>query len=407
MVFFVKKDVKLPDVYILSGVRTPIGSFLGSLSTLNVSDLGAVAIKGAIQQAGIPKEEIQEVIFGMLSIAGNGNSPVQKAVEKAGLQSNVICSTVNKLCASSMKSVMFAAGLIQTGAQDVVVAGGMESMSTIPFIFKRGSTTLGMPNKENQKTPGNLFDGLVETLTDPFFNAIMGKVAEETAKKFNITRKDQDEFALLSYKRSAAASESDAFKDELVPVEVPATNNKPGFIFSQDEEYKRIQLDKFHALRPVFDPKGTITSGNASTLNDGAAAVVLASGEAVERLKVKPLARIVGYADGAVDPVDFTIAPTTAINKLLDITGVKKEDVALWEINEAFSVVALANVKLLGIDMDKVNVHGGGVSLGHPVGMSGARLVLHLAHTLQKGELGVASICNGGGGASAVLIEKL
>ncbi|XP_049872498.1 acetyl-CoA acetyltransferase, mitochondrial isoform X2 [Pectinophora gossypiella] len=392
--------VSLNEVVIVSAVRTPIGSFRGSLASLSASELGAVAVKGAIERAGIPKEEIKEVYIGNVCSANMGQAPARQAVIFAGLPKSTICTTVNKVCASGMKSVMLAAQGLQTGAQDVILAGGMESMSNVPFYLKRGETTYG----GMQLVDGIVFDGL----TDVYNKFHMGNCAENTAKKLDISRKQQDEYAISSYKRSAAAYEAKAFADEIVPVPVPQKRGAPPVIFAADEEYHRVNFEKFEKLSTVFQREnGTVTAGNASTLNDGAAALVLMTAEAAQRLNAKPLARVVGFADGECDPIDFPIAPAVAIPKLLEKTGVKKDDVALWEINEAFSVVAVANQKLLDLDPSKVNVHGGAVSLGHPIGMSGARLVVHLCHALKKGEKGVASICNGGGGASSIMIEKL
>ncbi|XP_028036456.1 acetyl-CoA acetyltransferase, mitochondrial isoform X3 [Bombyx mandarina] len=391
--------VSLNEVVIASAVRTPMGSFRGSLSSLSASELGAVAVNAAIERAGIPKEEIKEVYIGNVCSANLGQAPARQAVIFAGLPKSTICTTVNKVCASGMKSIMLAAQGLQTGAQDIILAGGMESMSNVPFYLKRGETSYG----GMQLVDGIVFDGL----TDVYNKFHMGNCAENTAKKLQITRQDQDEYAVNSYKRSAAAYEAKAFVDELVPVPVPQKRGAP-VIFAEDEEYKRVNFEKFTKLSTVFQKEnGTVTAGNASTLNDGAAALVLMTADAAKRLNVKPIARIVGFADGECDPIDFPIAPAVAIPKLLEKTGVRKEDVALWEINEAFSVVAVANQKLLGLDPSKINVHGGAVSLGHPIGMSGARIVVHLCHALKKGEKGVASICNGGGGASSVMIEKM
>ncbi|KAI5646109.1 glutaredoxin-like domain (DUF836) domain-containing protein [Phthorimaea operculella] len=392
--------VALNEVVIASAVRTPMGSFRGSLASLQASELGAVAVKAAVERAGIPMEEIKEVYIGNVCSGGMGQAPARQAVIFAGLPKSTICTTVNKVCASGMKSVMLAAQGLQTGAQDVMLAGGMESMSNVPFYLKRGETTYG----GMQLIDGIVFDGL----TDVYNKFHMGNCAENTAKKFEITRKQQDDYAINSYKRAAAAYEAKAFADELVPVPVPQKRGAPPKIFEADEEYHRVNFEKFEKLGTVFQKEnGTVTAGNASTLNDGAAALVLMTAEAAQRLNVKPLARIVGFADGECDPIDFPIAPTIAIPKLLQQTGVKKDDVALWEINEAFSTVAVANQKILDLDPAKLNVHGGAVSLGHPIGMSGARLVVHLCHALKKGEKGVAAICNGGGGASSIMIEKL
>ncbi|XP_030767943.1 acetyl-CoA acetyltransferase, mitochondrial isoform X2 [Sitophilus oryzae] len=388
------------DVVIVSAVRTPIGSFLGSLSTLPATKLGGVAVQAAIERAGIPKDEVKEVFLGNVCQGGVGQAPARQATIFAGLPTSTICTTINKVCASGMKSVMLGAQALQTGAQEVVLAGGMESMSNVPYYLKRGQTPYGGVN---------LIDGVVfDGLTDVYNKIHMGNCAENTAKKIGINRAQQDEFAINSYKRSAQAWQNKVFESEIVPVSVPQKRGQPDVVFSEDEEYKRVNFEKFGKLATVFQREnGTVTAGNASTLNDGAAALILTTQKNAERLNLKPLARIVGYADGACEPIDFPIAPAVAIPKLLKQTGVNKDDVALWEINEAFSVVVLANQKLLELDPAKVNVHGGAVSLGHPIGMSGARIVVHLVHALKPGEKGVASICNGGGGASSIMIERL
>ncbi|GBP43485.1 Acetyl-CoA acetyltransferase B, mitochondrial [Eumeta japonica] len=392
--------VSLNEVVIASAVRTPMGSFRGSLASMTAPELGAIAVKAAIERAGIPKEEIKEVYMGNVCSANLGQAPARQATIFAGLPKNTICTTINKVCASGMKSIMLAAQGLQTGTQDVILAGGMESMSNVPFYLKRGETSYG----GMQLVDGIVFDGL----TDVYNKFHMGNCAENTAKKLEITRQEQDDYAISSYKRSAAAYEAKVFADELVPVSVPQKKGMQPLIFSEDEEYKRVNFEKFSKLATVFQKEnGTVTAGNASTLNDGAAALILLTADAAQKLNVKPLARIVGFADAECDPIDFPIAPAFAIPKLLEKTGVHQNDVALWEINEAFSVVPVANQKLLNLDPTKVNVHGGAVSLGHPIGMSGARIVVHLVHALQKGQKGVASICNGGGGASSVMIEKL
>lgn len=299
-----------------------------------------------------------------------------------------------------MKSIMLGAQALQAGHQDVVLAGGMESMSNVPYYLKRGQTPYGGVNLVD----GVVFDGL----TDVYNKIHMGNCAENTAKKLGITKQQQDEFAINSYKRSAQAWQNRVFDSEIVSVNVPQRRGQPDAIFAEDEEYKRVNFEKFGKLATVFQREnGTVTAGNASTLNDGAAALILTTQAAADRLSLKPLARIVGFADGACEPIDFPIAPATAVPKLLQQTGVNKNDVALWEINEAFSVVVLACQHLMDIDPSRVNVHGGAVSLGHPIGMSGARIVVHLVHALKQGEKGVASICNGGGGASSIMIEKL
>lgn len=391
---------QLNEVVIISAVRTPIGSFLGSLSPLSATKLGSVAIQGAIEHAGIPKDEVKEVFMGNVCQGGVGQAPARQSTLFAGLPKATICTTINKVCASGMKSIILASQNLQTGHQEVVLAGGMESMSNVPYYLRRGQTPYGGVN---------LIDGIVfDGLTDVYNKFHMGNCAENTAKKMGITRQQQDDFAISSYKRSAQAYENKAFESELIPVNVPQKRGQPDLVFSSDEEYKRVNLDKFGRLSTVFQKEnGTVTAGNASTLNDGAAALILTTLEGAKRLQAKPLARVVGFEDGATDPIDFPIAPAVAIPKLLKKTGVGKDEVALWEINEAFSVVVLANQNILELDPAKVNVHGGAVSLGHPIGMSGARIVVHLVHALKPGEKGLASICNGGGGASAILIEKL
>ncbi|KAB0802858.1 hypothetical protein PPYR_05044 [Photinus pyralis] len=390
----------LHDVVIISATRTPIGSFLGSLSSLSAPQLGAVAVKSAVEQAGIPKEEIQEVYFGNVCQGGVGQAPARQATIFAGLPKSTICTTVNKVCASGMKSVMLAAQSLQAGHQECILAGGMESMSNVPYYMKRGQTPYG---------GCTLIDGIVsDGLTDVYNKFHMGNCAENTAKKLGITRKQQDEYAISSYKRSEAAHAANVFASEVVPVPVPQRRGQPDKIFAQDEEYTRVDFNKFDKLNTVFQKEnGTVTAGNASTLNDGASALIITTAAAAKRLNAKPLARIVDFRDAEIDPIDFPIAPVGAIKDLLQRTGVKKDDVAMWEINEAFSVVAVACQQLLDIDPSKVNMHGGAVSLGHPIGMSGARIVTHLVHALKPGQKGVAAICNGGGGASSIMIEKL
>jgi len=391
---------KLNEVFIVSSARTPIGSFRSSLASMPATKLGSIVIQQAISRAGIPKEEIKEVYMGNVLQAMAGQSPARQAVLFAGLPINTECTTINKVCASGMKSIMLAAQSLMCGHQDVMIAGGMESMSNTPYYLERGETPYGGLK---------LVDSIVyDGLTDVYNKFHMGNCGENTAKKHNINREQQDEYALNSYKLSTAAIQAGILKNEIVPVTIPGKKGKPDIVISEDEEYKRINFEKFKTLPTVFQREGgTITAANASTLNDGAAAGVLMTEDAVKRLKVKPLARIVGFADAAIDPIDFPIAPAHSITKLLEQTGVKKDDIALWEINEAFSVVVLANIKILGLDLAKVNIHGGAVSLGHPIGMSGARIAFHLAHVLKPGQKGLASICNGGGGSSAILVEKL
>lgn len=392
--------VKLNDVVIVSATRTPMGSFLGRLSSLSAPKLGAIAIQAAIERASISKDNVTEVYMGNVCQAFLGQAPARQATLFAGFPKSTVCTTVNKVCASGMKSIMLASQSLQCGHQEIVLAGGMESMSNVPFYLPRGEIKYGGMKLED----GIVFDGL----TDVYNKCHMGNCAENTAKKYNITRDEQDIYAISSYKRSAAAYVNKSFQEELVPVSVPQRRGNPDIIFNEDEEYKKVNFDKFGKLNTVFQKEnGTVTAGNASTLNDGAAALVLTTETVAEKMNLKPLARIIAFQDAATDPIDFPIAPSFGISKLLENTGFNKNDVALWEINEAFSVVAIANQKLLDLDPNKVNVHGGAVSLGHPIGMSGARLVVHLAHALKVGEKGVASICNGGGGASSILIEKL
>lgn len=392
---------KFNDVVIVSATRTPIGSFQSSLSALSASRLGAVAVESAIKQAGIAKEDVDEVVLGNVVAAGMGQAPARQAAIFAGLPSKVCCTTINKVCSSGMKSVSIAAQTLMLGqGQEVIVAGGMESMSNVPYYLRRGPTPYGGVN---------LIDGIVhDGLWDPYNKFHMGNCAENTAKKLNITRQQQDEYAISSYKRAADAWKNKIFDAEITPVSIPQKKGKPDIVITEDEEYKRVNFDKFGNLATVFQKEnGTVTAGNASTLNDAACALVLMTAEAAEKHKCKPLARVVGFADAETDPIDFPIAPALAVPKLLKQTGIKKEDVALWEVNEAFSLVVLANMKLLDVDIKNVNVHGGAVSIGHPIGMSGARIVTHLVHNLKKGEFGCASICNGGGGASSIMIEKL
>lgn len=389
----------LKEVVIVSAVRTPIGSFLGSLSTVPATKLGAAAISAAVQKAGISPEAVNEVYMGNVLQGRQGQAPSRQATLGAGLPITTPTTTINKVCASGMKAIMLASQSLMCGHQEVMVAGGMESMSNVPFYLKRGNLPYGGIQLED----GVVFDGL----TDAYNKFHMGNCAENTAKKYKISREAQDEFAVRSYTLSQKSAASGVFASEIIPVEVPQRKGDPIKV-TEDEEYKKTDFSKFKTLKPVFQKEnGTVTAANASTLNDGAAALVLMTAEAAKKYGAKPLARVVSFSDAAIDPIDFPTAPAYAIPKLFEKSGVKKEDVALWEINEAFSVVVLANVELLKIDINKVNIHGGAVSIGHPIGMSGARITGHLAHQLKAGEYGVASICNGGGGASAILIQKL
>jgi len=352
-----------------------------------------------VTRAGVPKDAIDEVIMGNVLQGSQGQAPARQATLGAGLDYDTPCTTVNKVCASGMKAVMMASQSLMCGHQDVMVAGGMESMSNVPYYLKRGATPYG----GIKVIDGIVFDGL----SDAYNHCHMGNCAENTAKKYNVTREEQDDYAIRSYELSRKAAESGAFDAEIAPVTIPQRRGDPKVV-NADEEFLRANFEKFRTLKPVFQKEnGTVTAANASTLNDGAAALVLMTAQAAEKHGVKPLARVVGFADAAIDPMDFPVAPAFAIPKMLERAGIKTEDVAMWEVNEAFSVVALANAKILGIGMERVNIHGGAVSIGHPIGMSGARITGHLAHALQKGQVGVAGICNGGGGASAIIIEKL
>lgn len=341
-----------------------------------------------------------QIFFGNVCSANLGQSPAKQVVIYAGLPTSVICSVVNKLCSSSTKSIILATQALQTGAQDVVLAGGMESMSNVPFYLKRGEIPYGGIS---------LIDGLLfDAFTDVYTKYHAGNCAEYIAKKYEISREEQDDYAILSYKRTEKAYESNVFANELVSVSLPQKHGLPPLLVTEDEEYKRCDFEKMRKLPPVFQKSnGTVTAGNASTLSDGAAALLLMTAQAAQRLNVTPIAKVIGYAEVEINTIDFPEAPSVAIPKLLQVTGVNKEDVALWEINEAFSVVAIVNQRLLDIDIEKYNIHGGAVSIGHPLGMSGARLVAHLVHSLKKGEKGVAATCNGAGGASAIMIEKI
>lgn len=386
-------------VYILSAVRTPMGSFLGSLSTVPATALGATAIRGAVERAGIRPEDVEEVYMGNVLQAGLGQAPARQAALGAGLTHEVPCTTVNKVCASGMKSLALAGAAIANGDADLVVAGGMENMSQVPHYFRgRLGTKFGDLNMQD----GMLLDGL----TDVYNATHMGNCAEMCAAEHDISREDQDAFAVESYTRAAAAWSGGAFAEEIVPVSVPQRRGEPVWV-TEDEEYKQVKMEKIPALRPAFLKEGTVTAANASTLNDGASALVLASAAAVERLGLKPIAKLVAAADAAQAPEWFTTAPAKALPKALAKAGWTSEDVDLWELNEAFAVVGLANNKLLGLDASKVNVNGGAVALGHPLGSSGSRIVVTLLHALRSRGLhkGAAGICNGGGGASALCIE--
>ena len=389
------------EVYIVSAARTPIGSFLGAFSSVSATDLGATAIKGAIEKAGINPADVQEVFMGNVLQAGVGQAPARQAALKAGLSNTVPSTTINKVCASGMKSVMLGAQSIIAGDNDLVVAGGMENMSQTPhYIDGRNGTKFGNIL---------MLDGITKDgLLDVYSKVPMGNCAELCAKEYNLTREDQDAFAVDSYKKSAAAWKNGHFANEVVPVSVPQRKGD-ALIVNEDEEYKNVFLDKIPSLRPAFDKEGTITAANASKLNDGASALVLASAEAVAKYNLKPVAKIVAYADAAHAPEWFTTAPAKAVDKALEKANLTKEDINFWEFNEAFAVVGLANVKILGLDHEKVNIYGGAVALGHPLGNSGSRILVTLVNVLKQNnaKYGGAAICNGGGGASAVIIENI
>ncbi len=392
----------MKEVYIISAARTPIGSFGGSLTSLSATQLGSIAIKGAVSKAGIDPKLIQEVFFGNVISSGLGQAPATQVAVGAGLGYEIPCTLVNKVCASGMKAIMLGAQSIMLGHNDVVVAAGAESMSNIPYYLMKARYGYKYGN-------GELLDGLTyDGLTDVYNRCAMGVCADNTAKEMSISRQDQDTYAINSYKRAAAAWAAGKFKEEVVPVEITGRKGDVT-IFAEDEEYKNVNFDKIPGLKPVFTKEGTVTAANASTINDGGAAVILMSKEKAKELGLTPIAKIRGFADAAQDPMWFTTTPSLAIPKAMKLAGVDKKDVDYYEINEAFSAVALANNKLLEINPDKVNVNGGAVALGHPLGASGARITITLANILkqQNASIGVAGICNGGGGASAIVIEKL
>ena len=395
------KSYNMKEVVIVSAVRTPIGSFMGALSGIPAPRLGAVAIKGALDRIGLKPELVEEVLMGNVVQAGTGQAPARQASIYAGIPDTVPCTTVNKVCSSGMKAVMQAAQSIALGDTSIVVAGGMENMSLIPhYVHMRNGIKFG---------PATLVDGMQrDGLVDVYDENAMGVCADACAVKYNFSREEQDAFAIQSYKRSAEAWKSGKFKKEVVPVEVPQRKGDP-LLVSEDEEYKNVILEKIPQLRPAFSKDGTVTAANASTINDGAAALVLMSSERATALGIEPMARIRSYADAAQEPKWFTTAPAKALPKALDRAGVDIDDVDFFEFNEAFAVVGLANMKLLGIPAEKVNVNGGAVSLGHPLGCSGARIITTLLGVLEQngGHLGAAAICNGGGGASAIVVERI
>ncbi|MEH1006482.1 acetyl-CoA C-acyltransferase [Winogradskyella sp. ECml5-4] len=388
------------DVVIVSAVRTPIGSFLGSLSTVPAPRLGAAAIKGALDKINLKPELVDEVIMGNVVQAGTGQAPARQAAIYAGLPNTIPCTTVNKVCASGMKAVMQAAQAIQLGDAEIVVAGGMENMSLIPHYYHaRTGTKFG---------PATLEDGMQKDgLVDAYDNNAMGVCADLCATEYKFSREDQDAFAVQSYERSKAAWDAGKFENEVIAVEVPQRRGEP-VIIDKDEEYTNVRMDKIPALRPAFTKDGTVTAANASTINDGAAAMILMSREKAEELGLQPIAVIKGYADAAHEPEWFTTAPAKALPKALAKANIDIKDVDFFEFNEAFSIVGLANMKILGLDDSNVNVNGGAVSLGHPLGCSGVRILVTLINVLQQNNanIGAAAICNGGGGASAVVLER-
>ncbi|SFD24601.1 acetyl-CoA C-acyltransferase [Algibacter pectinivorans] len=388
------------EVVIVSAVRTPIGSFLGSLSTISAPKLGAIAIQGALEKISLNPELVEEVLMGNVVQAGTGQAPARQAAIFAGIPNTVPCTTVNKVCASGMKAVMQAAQSIALGDANIIVAGGMENMSLIPhYLYARNATKFG----STTLVDGMQKDGLV----DVYHKNAMGVYADLCATKYKFSREDQDAYAINSYNRSAKAWENGKFNNEIVPVEVPQRRGEP-IIVIKDEEYSKVKMDKIPQLQPAFSKDGTVTAANASTINDGAGAMVLMSKEKAQELDLKVLATIKSYADTAHEPEWFTTSPSKALPKALNKIGMELDDVDFFELNEAFSVVGLANMKILGLSNERVNVNGGAVSLGHPLGCSGVRILITLLNVLEQNnaKIGAAAICNGGGGASAMIIER-
>ena len=388
------------EVVIVSVARTPIGSFLGALSTIPAPKLGAIAIKGALEKINLKPELVEEVLMGNVVQAGTGQAPARQAAIYAGIPNTVPCTTINKVCASGMKTVMQAAQSIALGDTNIVVAGGMENMSLIPhYLYARNGTKFG---------PTTLVDGMQKDgLVDAYDQNAMGVCADACATKYEFSREEQDAYAIQSYERSADAWETGKFNNEVVPVEVPQRRGEP-LIVVKDEEYTNVRMDKIPQLRPAFTKDGTVTAANASTINDGAGAMVLMSKEKADELGLKPLATIKSYADAAQEPEWFTTAPAKALPKALDKAGITIDDIDFFEFNEAFAIVGLANMKILGLTDKNVNVNGGAVSLGHPLGCSGVRILITLLNVLEQNnaKIGAAAICNGGGGASAMIIER-
>lgn len=392
----------MKEVFIVSAVRTPMGSFMGSLASVPATKLGATAVKGALDRINMDPALVQEIYMGNVLQAGEGQAPARQVAIGAGLSNETPATTINKVCASGMKAVMIATQAIKAGDADIIVAGGMENMSSVPHYFSaRNATKLGDVKMQD----GMVLDGL----TDVYNKVHMGVCAEKCAAEYEISREDQDNFAVESYKRSAKAWTDGKFQNEVVPVEIPQRKGEP-VIFAEDEEYKSVNFDRISTLPTVFQrEKGTVTAANASTLNDGASALILVSKEKMEELGLKPLAKIISYADAAHEPEWFTTAPSKALPKALKKANMEISDIDYFEFNEAFSVVGLANNKILGLDAGKVNVNGGAVSLGHPLGSSGSRIIVTLINVLKQnnGRYGAAAICNGGGGASAIVIENM
>lgn len=393
--------MKKREVYIVSALRTPIGAFGGSLSSLSAPKLGGLVIKSALDSISLPSTAIDEVYMGNVLQANVGQAPARQAAKNAGLSDNVSCTTINKVCASGMKSIALATQSILLGDANIAVAGGMESMSQTPYYLT--SQRWGSKFGNTDAIDGIIKDGL----TDAYGNVTMGSCAESCAVNYSFTREEQDEYAINSYKRTASAWKEGRFNEEVIPIEV--ITKKGTAIVSEDEEYKNVNFDKIAGLKPVFKKDGTITATNSSTINDGAAALILMDKETTLKLGLKPLARIVSYADAEQAPENFTTSPSVALPKALGKANLKVTDIDYFEINEAFSVVALANMKILELNPDKVNVNGGAVSMGHPLGCSGARIVVSLINILKQNnaKYGAAAICNGGGGASALIIENI
>lgn len=392
----------MKEVYIISAVRTPMGSFGGSLKEVSATQLGAIAIRGALDKAGVDGSLVNDVLMGCVLQANLGQAPARQAAKFAGLPDEVNCTTVNKVCASGMKALSQAAQSIRLGDADIIVAGGMESMSNVPFYVD----SLRWGNKYGNT---NLIDGLAKDgLTDVYDGKAMGNAAELCASECGISRKDQDDFAIESYQRSQRAWESGRFNDEIVPVPIPQKKGEP-VLFKQDEEPWNVKFDKIPDLRPAFQKEGTVTAANASTMNDGAAALVLMSREKAQELGLKPIAKILSYADAEQAPEWFTTTPALAVPRAVEKAGLKMEDISYWELNEAFAVVGIENSRRMKLDPATVNVHGGAVSLGHPLGCSGARIIVTLINVLKanKARYGAAGICNGGGGATAMVIENV